>query len=501
MEKLRRLLEQASDDCKPWIVGKIPKHFKRITVSEDEAFELACLGAAELGGYFDIRLYFCQALIAGAVISEKYDNITVVSPSQYGKSWLMGHIGLYQAYKGHPQFLAAAVGNTTEIIMRHVINATQEASPEIIEALTSHGNKIEKLAQSLNKEKIALTGGGFIECVSLGDAYNNKLKSNAIGRGGDYILDEAALISDEAIAETGRSEFAKVDGTSYMRIMISNPHRPGYFYDTLTGEAGERDFILWMDACTAVEEERWSKSKVLNSEFAKDKSTRIRYLLCELEEFGDSMFVEPVVDDSKNKGCIHYLGVDAAYKGKDNICIADVSVGEKIKVEDIAYITKKNWIDGVTSEDIINIISNVVGEKASPLTCIDSGYGVWLIEGLAKRGVSVKGINFAESPTKARVQAHHYAATNASNIRPEMHLDLMNLMEDKSIVWDSEALKKVKDIFPYVSCERKMSGKIQVKPKPAIKAELGRSPDELDSVLLAIHAAILCVGEDREFIT
>lgn len=501
MERLRKLLDQASPDCKKWIVGYVPKHFKRITVDEDEAFELACLGASELGGYFDIRLYFCQALIAGAVISGRYDKITIVTPSQYGKTWLMGHLGLYQAYKGHPQFIAAAIGNTTDLIMRNVISAVQEASPEIIEALTTHGNKIEKLAQSLSKEKIALTGGGFVECVSLGDAYNNKLKSNAIGRGGDYIIDEAALVSDEAFAETGRSEFAKTDDSSYMRIMISNPHRQGFFYDALTGEAGERDFILWMDACTSLEEGRWTKQRILNSEFAKDKSTRIRYLLCELEEFGDSMFVEPVIDDTKNKGCVHYLGVDAAYKGKDNICLADVSVGEKIKVEEIAYIQKKQWIDGVTSEDIINTISNVVGEKGSPLTCIDSGYGVWLIEGLAKRGVSVKGVNFAESPTKSRISAKHYAATNASNVRAEMHLDLMNLMEDKSIVWSTEALSKVKDIFPYVSCERKTSGKIQVKPKPAIKAELGRSPDELDSVLLAIHAAILCVGEDREYIT
>lgn len=501
MERLKRLLDQASPDCEPWLIGNIPKHFKRITVDEDEAYALALLGAAELGGYFDIRLYYCQALIAGAVISGKYDKITIVTPSQYGKTWLMGHLGLYQAYKGHPQFIAAAIGNTTELIMRNVINAVQEASPEIVEALISRGNRIEKLAQSLSKEKIALTGGGFVECVSLGDAYNNKLKSNAIGRGGDYIIDEAALVSDEAFSETGRSEFAKTNDTSYMRIMISNPHRQGFFYDALTSEAGPRDFILWMDACTAVEEGRWTKERVLNSDFAKDKSTRIRYLLCELEEFGDSMFTDPVIDDTPNKGCVHYLGVDAAYKGKDSICLADVSVGEKIKVEEIAYIRKKNWIDGVTSEDIINTISTVVGEKASPLTCIDTGFGVWLIEGLAKRGVSVKGVNFNESPTKVRVQNRQYAATNAQNVRAEMHLDLMNLMEDKAIVWSSEALNKVKDIFPFVSCERKTSGKIQVKPKPAIKAELGRSPDELDSVLLAIHAAILCVGEDREYIT
>ena len=113
----------------------------------------------------------------------------------------------------------------------------------------------------------------------------------------------------------------------------------------------------------------------------------------------------------------------------------------------------------------------------------------------------MKGINFGEGPTKDRVKAKHYSAVNASNMRAEMHLDLQNLMEEKAIVWSSQAYEMVKDIFPYVTCERKTSGKIMVRPKIEIKNELGRSPDELDAVLLAVHAAILGLNQDREYIT
>lgn len=501
MERLKRLLDSASGDCKPWLIGRIPEHYKRISVDKDTAFDLAVLGASELGGFFNARLYFTQAVIAGAVISGRYKKVVITACSQYGKSWLMGHLGLYQAFKGHPQYLAAAKGDTTNIIMGHVIRSLKEADQEIQDAFMAKGERIDKLAQQLSKKRIASRTGGFVECVTLGDTFADKTKNDAIGRGGDYIVDEAALVSNEAFSETGRAELAGIGENTYMTVLISNPHNPGYFYDALTGEDRDDTFIIWMDARTALEEGRWTKDQILNSTYAKDKSTRIRYWMCELEEFGASMFTDPVIDDTPKNQTMHFLGVDAAYKGKDNICLAHVSLGECTKVEEILTIEKKEWIDGVTSEDIIREISAVVGAVKCPLTCIDIGQGIWLVEGLSQRGVSVKGINFAESPTKLRVQSNHYAATNAANVRAEMHMDLQMLMDDRAIVWSTQAYDAVKDILPYVSCERKTSGKIQIKPKPKIKAELGRSPDELDAVLLAIHAAILAMGEDREFIT
>ena len=38
---------------------------------------------------------------------------------------------------------------------------------------------------------------------------------------------------------------------------------------------------------------------------------------------------------------------------------------------------------------------------------------------------------------------------------------------------------------------KKVTLVIQIKPKEAIKAILGKSPDEFDSVLLSIHAVVL----------
>ena len=52
-----------------------------------------------------------------------------------------------------------------------------------------------------------------------------------------------------------------------------------------------------------------------------------------------------------------------------------------------------------------------------------------------------------------------------------------------------------------VSSEMKPSGKYQIIPKIEIKNMLGKSPDELDSVLLAVHAAITYMGANVEYIT
>ena len=90
---------------------------------------------------------------------------------------------------------------------------------------------------------------------------------------------------------------------------------------------------------------------------------------------------------------------------------------------------------------------------------------------------------------------------NAANKRAELHLDLQDLIETQSVKFSEEAYEKIKDTLPYVSSERKSNGRIQIKPKADVKAVIGRSPDELDSVLLSIHAAMLYINETRDYMT
>ena len=505
-KELETLFANQHFDCKPWVGrGKIPKHYKRLTCSEEEAMRLAKIGFVEIAKYYGDSLYYTQSVIAGAVLSGDYDKITVVTPSSYGKSWLFGRIGNIMAYNGDPTYVVAATQDGTKMIMGHVASSIQNIAPEVQNALLNKKSQLERLTTSVSKQKIAFANGGFIEPITTGDTYDENISQNkVVGKPGNYLIDEAALIKEQSFAELGRAEFARVDGRNYIRAMISNPHQPGFFYSELTKpdeEVGKREIIIWMDALTAVEEERLTKEKVFYGDFAKHRSTLRRYLLCILDDDGTGMFTPPVVIDKPYDfdDAQYFIGVDAAYKGKDNIEVAVMGIGHgKVWVDSLHQIKKKNWIDGKTPKDIINTIARIAKQNNASLICVDVGWGVWLTMGLEDKHLPVLGINFACQPTKERVKAKNYSATNASNMRAEMHLDFQDLCENGVLEVTKAVMDKIGETLPYIISERRANGKIQIRPKAEIKAMIGKSPDEFDAVLLALHALILFCGSSSE---
>lgn len=497
--ELEALFQQQTFDLPKWIGrGYIPSHYKRLSCSKEEADRLAEIGFIAIAKYYEESLYYTQSLIAGAVFSGDYDRITVVTCSAYGKSWLMGRIANIMAYQGEPTYVVAAVQDGTKMIMGHVAQSLQNIAPEVQHELLNKKDQIERLTTSISKQKIAFANGGFVEPITTGDTYDENIAQNkVVGKPGNYIIDEAALVSDESFAELGRAEFARVDGRNYKRVMISNPHQPGFFYSELTKPAEEmskREIIIWMDALSAVEEGRLTKEKVFYGTFAKHRSTLRRYLLCVLDDDGDGMFTMPETYQAPYKGeyTQYFMGVDAAYKGKDNIEVAITAVGGgRMWVESVTTIKKPRWIEGKTSRDIIKQVVRMARENDVAYGCVDVGWGVWLTEGLIQRHVNVCGINFGSAPTKQRVRNKEYSATNAANMRAEMHLDFQDLSDNGVLMVSEEVKEAIKDALPYITSERKANGKIQIRPKEAIKAIIGKSPDEFDSVLLSIHAAVL----------
>lgn len=506
--ELENLFEQQTYDLPKWVGrGRIPSHYKRLTCTKEEADRLAEIGFIEIFKYYGESTFYTQSLIAGACLSGDYDKVTVVSPSSYGKSWLFGRIGNILAYEGaagEATYVVAATQDSTKMIMGHVGASLQNIAPEVKNALLNKKDQIEKLTTTLSKQKIAFAGRGSIEPITTGDTYDENIAQNkVVGKPGNYLCDEAALISEESFAELGRAEFARVDGRNYLRAMISNPHRPGFFYSELTKpieEVGKREIIIWMDALTAVEEERLTREKVFKSTFAKHKSTLRRYLLCVLDDDGEGMMTMPDVYEAPVEGDYiqYFMGVDSAYKGKDNIEVTITAVGKDdtlqktgIFVEKTQKIIKKHWVEGKTPKDIINQLARIAKSYNVALCCVDVGWGVWLTEGLRDKGVNVVGINFGAAPTRQRVKNKEYSATNAANKRAEMHLDFQDLADNRVLMVSEEVKDAIKDTLPYISSERKASGKIQIRPKEAIKAIIGKSPDEFDSVLLSIHAVVL----------
>lgn len=500
MKELRALLSQREYELSPWVIGKIPSHYKRLSIPMEDAREYAKKGAAVIFSKFGETLFFTQALLAGAIFSDDFDEYAIITPSQYGKSWLLGMIGLAMADDGEKVRIAGGSAQLTDIIMNYALGATLKASSEIQARLMMKKDKLEKLVTSTSKTKLSFTNGGYLEPISLGESYSGNIRHNqAVGRGSHFILDEAALISEDVFAEMGRREFASIDGRAMKMIMISNPHQPGPFYDKITEEnPPKRRLIVWMDALTAVEEGRFDEEVVLNSDFAKNKSTRKRYLLCELDTDGSGMFDIPKLSEKPLSGDYiqYFMGVDAAYKGKDSIEVSITAVGNgKMQVLKTYKIKKDNWVDGKTEKDIIKEIARIGYSYPVSYALVDEGWGVWLKMGLRDHGLPVNGVNFASAPSKERQKARHYAATNAQNKRAEMHLDLQDFIENDVLEVMPEVYEGIRDTMLYVTAERKANGKIVIRPKEEIKAIIGHSPDELDSVLLSVHAAVSFLGD------
>lgn len=508
-EKVRKLCQQATptDRLNKWVRGFIPEHYKRLSCSKEVAAELAKKGAVESITAFGTKPYFTQSLLIGAFLDGRYKTVVVVTPSQYGKSWVCGQIAILSANLGYRTRVAAGTEPTTQIIMDNVLLHLQTASPDIKTKVLDYSDKIEKLQSSVTKKRLTFQGGGLIESVTLGATVNDAKKYNrAIGRGGVYIVDEAAMIPDDAFAEMGRREFSSVDGEKEPLFMISNPHKTGHFYDCLTDENPPKDtLIVWMDVRTSLEEGRIpSKERVLESDFFKNDSTCQRYFLCELENYSDSsMFPEMQIRDFRNlneiadlDGVNFFLGIDSAYTGRDNldICLgAQDSVGN-IYVLGIATFKTTRWIQGETSKELIKQILAVVVQFHIRYISVDVGYGVYIAEPLAsvasRYDYILETVNFGSGASTDRAKANHYSAKYAYNMRTEMHLDLQSLMDSGKVYFTTDTKNKVWEQMQAIRTCLKSRGKFAIIPKSQIKAQIGKSPDELDSVLLMIHSVI-----------
>lgn len=417
-------------------------------------------------------------------------------------SYLLGHINLVQAYEGGKQYIACANAEQTKIIMQEVQKSIKDIDEVVINKILGIDNtKLDRLEGSLSKTRISIAGSGFIEAITLGDTYSDrKIANQAIGRGGNMCLDEASLISDSAMAELGRGELNSIDGKKSKFIAISNPHNQGWFYNAITKpQLNKRDAVVWMDARTALEEHRWTKEQVENSKFNLDMSTLKRYWLCELDTIGDGMFPEPVVKDFKeNEYTETFVGLDMAHKGDDNIVISKLLVNneKELHLKETYIVPKpKDWIDGVTEKELSEKIVYIIRNINPAMLCVDVGQGTWISEPLSKSGIPFRMVHFASKPNAKRRRARQSSATTAHNVRAEMHLDLKDCMDSGILTFSESVAKELQLILPHIRAKYRANGSVQVEDKAELKKRIGKSPDEFDSILLALHGAMIYYQE------
>lgn len=514
-----------------WIVGKVPGlcDYRKLSVDDmDEAMKLAVLGqkvARQILPSFkgeETKMYFTQSLAIGAAMIdrgiakklgldfEKYRSILCILPSRTGKSFLQAIASIGKAGAGNEEVqIGAATMPKAQIIQKKIVEMLPFANTKILDGLIVDSSgpakdkyaKIQRMSTQVSKEALKWKKGGSIGLFSTNESQKNSdvAAAGAIGVGGTYIcIDEAQLMSPVGFRTSSRF---LVENPNTKRFVVGNPMINGHFKELYDDPS---TFVIHSNEITNIIEGRFSR-RGIELTGIPPYSDEYRYFI--MNEFppdnaGSRFFstLPSIYDEGKfplPEQTYYFLGIDSAYKGGDALVVSILSYHEGadkkwfVLEEQINLKDKyKEWTDTTTIEIALDIIK--MYEKYNIIMgCIDIGFGIHIFEQLRNLypDIALEPINYGSRPTEWRKE-RDYNAKFASNMRAELHLDLRDISANelfyiKPHLHDT-LIKQMREVSQAPAKE-----KIQIEPKKNIRARLGRSPDELDSACLAIHAAVL----------
>lgn len=515
-----------------WVLGqgRIPdlSDYRKLSVdSMEEAMTLAKIGQI-IGQQFiptiqdkPFKTYFTQALILGASLItrsmaekyhldfEKYRSVLLVCPSRYGKSFINGaSILIHAGANGEEVQIGAATMPKAEIIQAKAVEMLPWTVEKLQEGLIVDGQeedrfkKIKRLSTKVSKDSLRWTNGGSIGMFSTNETKKNAdvAAAGAIGIGGDFaVFDEVQLMTPVGFRTASRF---MVENPNTKRFCVGNPMINGHFKELYDNP---NTFVVHINEVTCIIEERMTRRGIELTDMPTYSPEYRAFVETEFpdERSGTRFFttLPEIWDPAKLPTPVrkfYFLGIDSAYKGGDSLMVSILSFNEGggqkwfalEKQIDLKQRFAGNWGANTTLDIALDILKlweqyNVVAG------CIDIGFGIHIYEKLRDLDpeLPLEPINYASKPTEWRLE-QDYNAKFAMNKRAELHLDLRDLTSNDFIFIAPDCYEEVRREMGEVS-QSPAKQKIQIEPKKDIKARLGRSPDAMDSMCLAIHAAVL----------
>lgn len=485
---------------KPWHIGYIPTTIrlpKKITAEDIQMAELA------YGLFYDsfkIKLYFTQALIAGAILNKYIHHVGVITPTRYGKS--MGGFGnaVILANMLKEVSIVGWDKSTADIIMDKMKEMLPKADKSLLAGLVdTNGGKMDKLINQVSKTGLVWANGGSIKTYSAKDTYEDSRKKGTgfIGIGGDVIIvDESALVSDSSYSTIMRSFIEKEDTKI---VEYSNPHQWGHFKKLMETD-DPSVYRVWINKQTAIEEGRFNPEKIKQAETKMDaRSIRIFYD-CEFDlGNSDNTLFKKLPNVTQNINLNYdfvFAGLDCAYRGSDKTVLMIYGViGDREYVIARHEFKPDEWKTDTYKLVAMSIVSMVNRYNALALGIDIGGVGALLFEAIRSEypSFAVYDVNFGAKVTPERLEKDEpdSATVQALNKRAEMYIDLRDVSDNNNLfIADHIFTEDVEKQF--VSTEFKINkGKYQLMPKEEIIKKVGHSPDELDAIVLAKHAQTL----------
>ncbi|MCL2864559.1 MAG: PBSX family phage terminase large subunit [Lachnospiraceae bacterium] len=191
-----------------------------------------------------------------------------------------------------------------------------------------------------------------------------------------------------------------------------------------------------------------------------------------------------------------FMGVDTAYKGADDICVCILAYQDGLYyIVDVFEVNRGKWIDGETGDEICELLYERFIKPYGVLNIhVDVTHeGGYIEQGLHKQrlkhgGFNVRGVHFQGGTNKILAERKHRPSIMGANRRAEMHLRLQDLSYYGKIFATTHAEEKLRSQIRAIIFQDVGKGKIGMEDKKIIKKRLGKSPDQLDSLVLAIDA-------------
>lgn len=522
-----------------WVYGKIPdlSDYRKLSVdSFEEAFKLARLGQEMATGIMPtlkgkpLLLTFTQALIIGAAVIdrphanrlgldfEKYRSVLMVTPSRYGKSFLNAIACLIMAGGyGKEVNIGGATKDKSSIIQNKIVQMVPDTIHVIQDGLLVDNEnediskRIQRLATQTSKESLMWRNGGSIKLFSTneGNKSADVQAAGAIGIGGDYcVFDEIQLMSPVGFRTASRF---MMEGPDTKRFCVGNPQINGHFKDLYDDPS---TFVIHINDITAIVEKRMTRRGFELTDIPTYSNEYRAFIQVEFpdERSGTRFFstLPDVYDEARFEPAyskLYFMGIDSAYSGADGIIVTILSLNQNGKdtwvTVEKQWDAKKNiteWGPGTTMDVCLEILKEW-DSWGCVAGAIDIGYGVHLYEKMLELypDLPLEAINFAAKPTESRIE-RDYNAKYALNKRSEMHMDVKDLCENNKLFIKNELYDDLMRQMREIGNTPEMN-KVKIEPKKKIKERLGRSPDNLDSMCLAVHAMVLsgALGGGQDF--
>lgn len=524
-----------------WVVGKVPdlSDYRKLSVENmEEAFTLARIGQ-EVASQFlpalhgkPLRLYFTQAIILGAALVtreiadkyhlsyEKYRSVLMVTPSRFGKSFLnaIALIIMAGASGKECQIGAATIGKA-QVIQNKIVEMLPDTITAIQDGLLVDSKeddkyrKIKRLATQTSKVALRWLNGGSINAFSTNENLKNAdvAAAGAVGIGGDFVvIDELQLMSPVGFRTASRF---MVESQDTKRFCVGNPSILGHMKELYDDPS---TFVVHSNEVTAIIEKRFTRKSIELTGMPTYSPEYRSYVMTEWPEASSGTRFFPsmpsVWDEDKFEEPVrklYFMGIDSAYQGGDSIMVTIFSLNETLerkwfvveKQIDVKERFSGEWTPSTTVEICLDILK--LWEKyAVTAACIDIGFGIHIYEKMRdiNPGIPLEPITYTGKPTEERIETD-YNAKFALNKRAEMHLDLRDLSQPETLFVAPDCFDEITREMQEIN-QSPTKQKIQIEAKKDIKARLGRSPDALDSLCLAIHAMVLsgALAEDASSI-